>query len=32
MGETNPPEATLGTAINQNSMARLVSLNALDDL
>ena len=31
MGVTNPPQATLGTAINQTSMARLLSLNAIDD-
>lgn len=32
MGPTNPPAATLGTAINQTSYARLLSLNAIDDL
>lgn len=32
MGTTNPPAATMGTAMNQSSMARLVSLNAIDDL
>ncbi|WWC72504.1 uncharacterized protein I206_106466 [Kwoniella pini CBS 10737] len=31
MGPTNPAQATLGTAVNQTSMARLVSLNAIDD-
>jgi len=31
MGVTNPPQATLGTAINQTSMARLVSANSIDD-
>ncbi|WWC65132.1 uncharacterized protein I303_107746 [Kwoniella dejecticola CBS 10117] len=31
MGSTNPPQATLGTAVNSTSMARLVSLNAIDD-
>ncbi|WVR08600.1 hypothetical protein IAU60_005655 [Kwoniella sp. DSM 27419] len=31
MGTTNPPTATMGTSINQNSMARLLSLNAIDD-
>ncbi|KGB75317.2 immunoreactive mannoprotein MP88 [Cryptococcus deuterogattii R265] len=31
MGPTNPPAATLGTAINQTSYARLLSLNAIDD-
>jgi hypothetical protein len=31
MGVTNPPQATMGTAINQTSMARLLSLNAIDD-
>lgn len=30
MGPTNPPEPTLGTAINQTSMARLVSINSVD--
>lgn len=28
---TNPPQATLGTSINQTSYARLVSINAVDD-
>ncbi|CAA7264482.1 unnamed protein product [Cyclocybe aegerita] len=31
MGPTNPPAPTLGTAINQTSMARLLSLNSVDD-
>ncbi|WRT70621.1 uncharacterized protein IL334_007619 [Kwoniella shivajii] len=31
MGVTNPAEPSLGTAVNQTSMARLVSLNAIDD-
>jgi len=31
MGVTNPPEPTLGTAINQTSMARLLSVNSVDD-
>ncbi|KAF8968454.1 immunoreactive manno protein MP88 [Flammula alnicola] len=31
MGPTNPPQPTLGTAINQTSMARLLSLNSIDD-
>ncbi|WWC98631.1 hypothetical protein V866_005524 [Kwoniella sp. B9012] len=31
MGSTNPAQATLGTAVNSTSMARLVSLNAIDD-
>ncbi|KAJ7060493.1 hypothetical protein C8F01DRAFT_1210463 [Mycena amicta] len=31
MGVTNPPAPTLGTAINQKSDARLLSLNAIDD-
>jgi hypothetical protein len=30
MGPTNPPEPTLGTSINQTSMARLVSINSID--
>lgn len=30
-GATNPPQATLGTAINQTSMARLLSINSVDD-
>jgi hypothetical protein len=30
-GPTNPPEPTLGTPINQTSMARLISVNAVDD-
>lgn len=29
-GATNPPQATLGTAINQTSMARLLSINSVD--
>jgi hypothetical protein len=32
MGSTNPPQATMGTPINQTSMSRLASLNAIDDL
>ncbi|KAJ7060467.1 hypothetical protein C8F01DRAFT_194997 [Mycena amicta] len=31
MGETNPPAPTMGTAINQTSMARLLSINSIDD-
>jgi len=31
MGVTNPPEPTSGTAINQTSMARLLSVNSVDD-
>ncbi|KAF8874391.1 hypothetical protein CPB84DRAFT_1853630 [Gymnopilus junonius] len=31
MGVTNPPEPTLGTAINQTSMARLLTVNSVDD-
>ncbi|KIK58594.1 hypothetical protein GYMLUDRAFT_227867 [Collybiopsis luxurians FD-317 M1] len=31
MGTTNPPEPTTGTAINQTSDARLLSINAIDD-
>lgn len=30
-GPTNPPEPTLGTSINQTSMARLISVNSVDD-
>ncbi|KAF8198160.1 hypothetical protein K438DRAFT_701252 [Mycena galopus ATCC 62051] len=30
-GPTNPPAPTLGTAINQTSFARLLSINAIDD-
>ena len=30
MGPTNPPEPTLGTAINQTSMSRLLSVNSID--
>ncbi|KAF8196951.1 hypothetical protein BJ912DRAFT_1020896 [Pholiota molesta] len=30
MGPTNPPQPTLGTPINQGSMARLLSLNSVD--
>lgn len=30
-GATNPPEPTLGTAINQTSDARLLSVNSVDD-
>lgn len=29
-GVTNPPQATMGTAINQTSMARLLSVNSVD--
>ncbi|KAJ9110675.1 hypothetical protein QFC19_001504 [Naganishia cerealis] len=31
MGTTNPPAATIGTAINQTSYARLLSLNNIHD-
>lgn len=31
MGTTNPPEPTLGTAINQTSDSRLLSINSIDD-
>lgn len=31
MGVTNPPQATMGTAINQTSYARLLSLNSIND-
>ncbi|KIY74275.1 hypothetical protein CYLTODRAFT_340473 [Cylindrobasidium torrendii FP15055 ss-10] len=31
MGVTNPPEATLGTDVNQTSYARLISINDVDD-
>jgi hypothetical protein len=30
-GPTNPPKATMGTAVNQTSMARLLSLNSIND-
>ncbi|KAF7340834.1 hypothetical protein MSAN_02112800 [Mycena sanguinolenta] len=30
-GVTNPPAPTLGTAINQTSMSRLLSINSIDD-
>ncbi|TFK60775.1 hypothetical protein BDN72DRAFT_828692 [Pluteus cervinus] len=30
-GPTNPPQPTLGTAINQTSYARLLSVNSIDD-
>ncbi|EAU83573.1 immunoreactive mannoprotein MP88 [Coprinopsis cinerea okayama7 len=30
-GPTNPPRPTLGTPINQTSMARLVTVNSVDD-
>ncbi|KAJ7026986.1 hypothetical protein C8F04DRAFT_1123866 [Mycena alexandri] len=30
-GTTNPPTATMPTTINQNSMARLLSVNSIDD-
>jgi len=32
MGATNPPQPSLGTPVNQSSMARLISINAIDDL
>lgn len=32
MGVTNPPQATMGTSINQTSDARLLSVNSIDDL
>ncbi|KAF5319149.1 hypothetical protein D9619_008507 [Psilocybe cf. subviscida] len=32
MGPTNPPQPTLGTPINQNSMARLLSVNSIDTI
>ncbi|KAJ9092783.1 hypothetical protein QFC21_006658 [Naganishia friedmannii] len=31
MGSTNPPQATMGTPVNQTSMARLLSANSIDD-
>ncbi|KAF7305299.1 hypothetical protein HMN09_00781200 [Mycena chlorophos] len=31
MGVTNPPAPTLGTTINQTSVARLLSLNSIED-
>ncbi|KAJ7279293.1 hypothetical protein C8J57DRAFT_1059161 [Mycena rebaudengoi] len=31
MGKTNPPAPTMGTSINQTSMARLLSINSVDD-
>lgn len=31
MGVTNPPEPTTGTAINQTSFSRLLSINSVDD-
>ncbi|KAF7329151.1 hypothetical protein MKEN_00175700 [Mycena kentingensis (nom. inval.)] len=31
MGTTNPPVPTMGTAINQKSMARLLTLDSIDD-
>ncbi|KAJ6456592.1 hypothetical protein C8R47DRAFT_186978 [Mycena vitilis] len=31
IGTTNPPTATLGSAIDQGSMARLLSINSIDD-
>ncbi|KAF7305303.1 hypothetical protein HMN09_00781600 [Mycena chlorophos] len=31
MGTTNPPQATMPTIINQGSMARLLSINSIDD-
>lgn len=30
-GVTNPPKATMGTAVNQTSYARLLSLNSIND-
>ncbi|KAF9027512.1 hypothetical protein BDZ89DRAFT_1134148 [Hymenopellis radicata] len=30
-GHHQPPQATMGTAVNQTSMARLISLNSIDD-
>ncbi|PPQ85652.1 hypothetical protein CVT24_012586 [Panaeolus cyanescens] len=30
MGPTNPPAPTMGTALNQSSVARLLSVNAVD--
>jgi hypothetical protein len=30
-GVTNPPRATMGTPVNQTSMARLLSLNSIND-
>jgi len=30
-GPTNPPQPTMGTPINQTSMARLLSVNSVDD-
>ncbi|KAG6807688.1 hypothetical protein H0H92_006695 [Tricholoma furcatifolium] len=30
-GTTNPPEPTMGTAINQTSYSRLLSVNSIDD-
>ena len=32
MGPTNPSSASLNTAVNQTSMARLISLNGINDL
>lgn len=32
MGVTNPPQATMGTSINQTSDSRLLSVNSIDDL
>ncbi|KAJ9119043.1 hypothetical protein QFC22_003534 [Naganishia vaughanmartiniae] len=31
MGSTNPPQATMGTPINQTSYSRLLSANSIDD-
>ncbi|KAG6819281.1 hypothetical protein H0H93_013456 [Arthromyces matolae] len=31
MGTTNPPEPTVGTQINQTSLARLLTVNSIDD-
>lgn len=30
-GTTNPPQATMGTPVNQTSMSRLLSANSVDD-
>lgn len=32
MGDTNPPQATAPTAINQTSYSRLLTLNSINDL
>ncbi|KAF8897989.1 hypothetical protein CPB85DRAFT_193516 [Mucidula mucida] len=31
MGVTNPPQPTMGTEVNQNSLVRLASVNSVDD-